>query len=194
MDGLLTLGFHWRYVHVVANCEVLTAGASSGRVKIELFADQLPKYVYVFASISTNIRTTENFRQFCTGEYRPSGRPVGYKGSVFHRVVKDFMIQGGDFVKGNGQGSQTIFGSQKFDDEAFPFNHDKYSVSMANSGPNTNGCQFFICTARTPHLDGKHVVFGKVVEGFDVVDAVNAVKTAGDRPSADVRITECGEM
>lgn len=146
-------------------------------------------------STLTNVRTTENFRQFCTGEYRVHGRPIGYKGSTFHRIIKDFMIQGGDFLKGNGTGSTTIFGSLSFQDEAFPYNHEKYSVSMANSGPNTNGCQFFICTEPAPHLDGKHVVFGKVVEGFDVVDALNKVELShGDKPADPVTVTECGEM
>ncbi|OVF07702.1 putative peptidyl-prolyl cis-trans isomerase [Clavispora lusitaniae] len=137
---------------------------------------------------------SKNFRQFCTGEHRPHGRPVGYKGSSFHRVVKDFMIQGGDFVKGDGTGSTSIFGSDSFSDESFTFNHEKYSVSMANSGPNTNGYQFFICTAKSPHLDGKHVVFGRIVEGFDVVDAMNAVSTKREAPVKAIVIEECGEM
>lgn len=103
------------------------------------------------------------------------------------------MVQGGDFVKGNGQGSQSIFGGA-FADEGFPYNHAKYRVSMANLGPNTNGCQFFICTGTPSHLDGKHVVFGEVVDGFGVVDEINRVKTEADRPTLDVRIDECGEM
>lgn len=143
----------------------------------------------------TNFRTCENFRQFCTGEYREHGQPIGYKGSTFHRVIKDFMVQGGDFVKANGTGSKTIYGTNSFADEAFPHNHLKYSVSMANSGPNTNGCQFFVCTSDTPHLDGKHVVFGKVVEGFDVVDSMNKVSVSRhDVPKDTVKIVECGEM
>lgn len=97
-------------------------------------------------------------------------------------------------MKGDGTGSASIYGSRKFADEDFTYNHYKYSVSMANLGPNTNGCQFFICTADAPHLDGKHVVFGKVIEGFEVVDAMNSVKTRGDTPVAEIVITECGEM
>lgn len=98
-------------------------------------------------------------------------------------------------MKGNGKGSMTIFGGQSFVDEAFPYNHDKYNVSMANSGPNTNGCQFFICTAKVSHLDGKHVVFGRVVEGFDVVDTINNVKVSKESlPAETVKISECGEM
>lgn len=105
------------------------------------------------------------------------------------------MIQGGDFVKGNGKGSMSVFGNKSFDDEAFPHNHEKYSVSMANSGPNTNGCQFFICTEKAAHLDGKHVVFGKVIEGFDVVDAINEVTVSKENlPTKEVKVTECGEM
>lgn len=142
----------------------------------------------------TNPRTCENVRQFFTGEHRVQNRPVGYKGCKFHRIIKDFMIQGGDFPRGDGTGSATIFGGSSFDDEAFPYNHEKYSVSMANSGPNTNGCQFFICTKPASHLDGKHVVFGKVVEGFDVVDTLNSTRTHLDVPVQDVLIEECGEM
>uniref|UniRef100_A0A060SWI0 Peptidyl-prolyl cis-trans isomerase n=1 Tax=Blastobotrys adeninivorans TaxID=409370 RepID=A0A060SWI0_BLAAD len=154
-----------------------------GRIKIELFADTLPK-------------TSENFRQFCTGEHRVNGTPQGYKGAPFHRVIKGFMIQGGDFVKGNGTGTATIFGSTSFPDEGFQHSHDKYSVSMANSGPDTNGCQFFICCDRLPHLDGKHVVFGKVIEGTDVVDKIERVRTGdNDRPyPLSVTISNCGEM
>lgn len=168
-----------------------------GRIKIELYNNELPKYVHFEISClcATNSRTCENFRQFCTGEYRENGRPIGYKGSIFHRVIKDFMVQGGDFVKSNGTGSKTVYGSNSFADEAFPYDHLKYSVSMANSGPNTNGCQFFICTANAPHLDGKHVVFGKVMQGFDVVDAMNKVSVSRqDVPIDTIKIVECGEM
>ncbi|KAG2736046.1 hypothetical protein G9P44_000136 [Scheffersomyces stipitis] len=153
-----------------------------GRVKIELYADQLP-------------RTSENFRQFCTGEYRELGVPIGYKGCGFHRVIKGFMIQGGDFVRGNGLGTKTIYGKESFADEAFTYDHKKYSVSMANSGPNSNGCQFFICCKDTPHLDGKHVVFGQVIEGFEIVDKIENINVdANDKPKQNVVIAECGEM
>lgn len=145
-------------------------------------------------ALSNFVRTSENFRQFCTGEHIVDGRPVGYKGSIFHRVVRNFMVQGGDFVKGNGKGSLSIYGSNTFQDEAFPYNHEKYCVSMANSGPNTNGCQFFICASRSEHLDGKHVVFGKVIEGFSVVDAINEVPVRDSAPTKEVKVTQCGEM
>lgn len=104
------------------------------------------------------------------------------------------MIQGGDFERGNGTGSLTIYGGTAFDDESFPYDHKKYSVSMANSGPNTNGCQFFICTKDSPHLDGKHVVFGKVIEGLSVVDELNLARTKNDVPIQDIVVEECGEM
>lgn len=104
------------------------------------------------------------------------------------------MVQGGDFVSGSGRGSKTIFKAETFPDEGFPYNHEKYCVAMANSGPNTNGCQFFICTQAAPHLDGKHVVFGKVVDGFAVVDMLNDAAVDGDRPKSRWVISECGEM
>ncbi|ODV79236.1 uncharacterized protein CANTADRAFT_6394 [Suhomyces tanzawaensis NRRL Y-17324] len=153
----------------------------SGRIKIELF-EGLP-------------RTTENFRQFCTGEYRENRRPVGYKNAPFHRIIKGFMIQGGDFVRGNGSGSTSIHGRQYFDDEGFTYDHKKYTVSMANSGPNTNGCQFFVCCRDVPELDGRHVVFGRVVEGFDIVDRIEAAAVdKEDRPRQEIKIVDCGEM
>lgn len=111
-----------------------------------------------------------------------------------HRIIKDFMIQGGDFERGNGTGSLTIYGLSTFDDEGFPYDHKKYSVSMANSCPNTNGCQFFICTKDASHLDGKHVVFGRVIEGFKIVDELNQTRTKNDLPTEEVIIEECGEM
>ncbi|CCE79340.1 Piso0_001397 [Millerozyma farinosa CBS 7064] len=153
-----------------------------GRVKFELFAEELPI-------------TTENFRQFCTGEYRENGIPIGYKGSTVHRVIRGFMIQGGDFVRRNGTGSTTIYGRSHFPDEGFTYDHKKYYLSMANTGPNTNGCQFFICCRDLPHLDGKHVVFGKVVEGFDIIHTIESVETdAQESPKSQVLITNCGEM
>lgn len=119
---------------------------------------------------------------------------MGYKGCKMHRIIKDFMIQGGDFEKGNGKGSLSIYGGSTFDDEGFPFDHKRYSVSMANAGPNSNGCQFFICTADAPHLDGKHVVFGRVIEGFGIVNQLNNTKVRNDVPVEDVVIEESGEM
>ncbi|KAK6465720.1 cyclophilin type peptidyl-prolyl cis-trans isomerase [Scheffersomyces coipomensis] len=152
------------------------------RIKIELFTKDLPK-------------TTENFRQFCTGEYQDHGKPIGYKNSPIHRIISGFMIQGGDFIRGNGLGSKCIFGSDTFPDEGFPYDHKKYSLSMANSGPNSNGCQFFIVTDDAPHLDGKHVVFGKVIAGFETIDKLDKVKVdQNDKPKSTIIISECGEM
>jgi len=105
------------------------------------------------------------------------------------------MIQGGDFISHNGLGSYTIYGSSNFEDEGFPFPHEKYSLSMSNSGPNTNGCQFFVTLDRQPHLDGKHVVFGEVVEGQDIIEQIQRVRVEeNDRPLVPVKIANCGEM
>ncbi|EJD00285.1 uncharacterized protein FOMMEDRAFT_22124 [Fomitiporia mediterranea MF3/22] len=154
----------------------------AGRMKMELFSDVVPK-------------TSENFRQLCTGEYRVNSRPQGYKGSIFHRVVPSFMCQGGDFVKGDGTGSFSIYGD-KFPDENFTMKHDKPGLlSMANSGPNTNGCQFFITTEKCDFLDGKHVVFGRVIDGMLTLRKIENVPTGpNNRPKLAVKIVECGEM
>ncbi|KAL9825431.1 peptidyl-prolyl cis-trans isomerase H isoform 2-T2 [Geothlypis trichas] len=136
--------------------DVTIGGQEVGRMKIELFADVVPK-------------TAENFRQFCTGEFRKDGVPIGYKGSTFHRVIKDFMIQGGDFVNGDGTGVASIYRGP-FADENFKLKHSAPGLlSMANSGPSTNGCQFFITCSKCDWLDGKHVVFGKIVDGLLVM-------------------------
>ncbi|KAE8390659.1 peptidyl-prolyl cis-trans isomerase H [Aspergillus alliaceus] len=163
--------------------DITLGGESLGRIKMELFA-------------STTPRTAENFRQFCTGESKsPQGRPQGYKNSKFHRIIKDFMIQGGDFVNGDGTGSCSIYGTARFPDENFILKHDRPGLlSMANSGPNTNGCQFFITTTATPFLNNKHVVFGQVVEGMDIVRMVENTRTTRDKPNQDVVIVQCGEM
>ncbi|BFZ57513.1 peptidyl-prolyl cis-trans isomerase cpr6 [Savitreella phatthalungensis] len=162
--------------------DIAIGGRPTGRIVMKLYTEELPK-------------TTDNFRALCTGE-RGSGKagiPLHYKGSKFHRCIRNFMLQGGDFTRGDGTGGESIYG-EKFADEAFPFKHDKpFLLSMANAGKDTNGSQFFITTTETPHLDGKHVVFGEVIKGKGVVRTIEAVKTdAGDRPEQEVIITECG--
>lgn len=162
--------------------DVSIGGKEVGRIKMELFANIVP-------------RTAENFRQLCTGEFRKDGVPQGYKGATFHRVIKDFMIQGGDFIEGDGTGCNSIYGAS-FADENFKLKHDTPGLlSMANSGPNTNGCQFFITCAKCDFLDGKHVVFGKVTDGLLVVRKIENVSTgANNKPILPVVITQCGEM
>ena len=142
-------------------------------------------------------KTAENFRALATGEkgVGNAGVPLSFKGSKFHRVIKDFMIQGGDFTAGNGTGGESIYG-EKFEDENFTVLHEKpFLLSMANAGPNTNGSQFFVTTVPTPHLNGKHVVFGRLLSGKSVIRAVERTATdQGDKPLKDVEIVDCGEL
>lgn len=160
--------------------DVTIGGEPAGTITIELFADVVPK-------------TAENFRALCTGEkgMGKSGKPLSYAGSPFHRIIPGFMIQGGDFTRGNGTGGESIYG-EKFADENFQLKHTEAGIlSMANAGPNTNGSQFFITVDATPWLDGKHVVFGKVVEGMDVVEAMEAQGSRSGGTKTEVVLAGC---
>ncbi|CAE7161400.1 CYP18-4 [Symbiodinium pilosum] len=153
-----------------------------GKIVFELFAHVVPK-------------TAENFRALCTGELGrgKSGKRLNFLGCVFHRIIPGFMCQGGDFTAGNGTGGESIYGA-KFKDENFQMRHtEKGLLSMANSGPNTNGSQFFITVKATPHLDGKHVVFGKVISGYEVVQKMEKCGTPSGKTSKKVTIHSCGE-
>merc|ERR1712136_545496 len=162
--------------------DISIGGEDVGRIVFELYKDVVPK-------------TVENFRSLCVGFTNEAGKVLHYKGSIFHRVIKSFMLQGGDFTNFNGTGGESIYG-EKFADENFDLKHDKPGLlSMANSGPGTNGSQFFITTSRPSHLNGKHVIFGRVLKGMGLVKEIEEMKTeANDVPQKPVVVADCGEF
>ena len=164
--------------------DISIGGESAGRMTFELYADTTPL-------------TAENFRALCTGEKgackTDSSKNLHFKGSFFHRVITGFMAQGGDFTKGNGTGGESIYGS-KFKDENFKRKHSgRGDLSMANAGPNTNGSQFFITFEKTEWLDNAHVVFGRLVDGMNVLDKIEAVGSESGKTSRQVKIVDSGK-
>ena len=163
--------------------DITIDGRYAGRMEMTLRNDIVP-------------RTAENFRALCTGEkgIGRAGKPLYFKGCLFHRIVPEFMCQGGDFTRHNGTGGESIYGA-KFEDENFDLKHDRAGIlSMANAGKNTNGSQFFLCTVPTPWLDGKHCVFGSVTKGLEVMKAIEIVGSKSGKPSKNVLIEDCGQI
>ena len=158
-------------------------GKSQGRIVFGMFGDTVPKTVKNFSTLADGSAGTGN-----------SGKQLHFKGSKFHRIIPGFMAQGGDFTAGNGTGGESIYGN-KFEDENFSLKHTKpMLLSMANAGPNTNGSQFFITFKETPWLDGRHVVFGEVLEGQDVITALEGIGSGSGKTSKTAVIADCGKL
>ena len=161
--------------------DITIDGTAAGRIVFGMFGNTVPKTAKNFSTLATGSAGQGN-----------SGKPLHFKGSKFHRIIPGFMAQGGDFTAGNGTGGESIYGS-KFNDENFEVKHTKpYLLSMANSGPNTNGSQFFITFKETPWLNGRHVVFGEVIEGQDVIDALEKIGSGSGSTSKTAVIADCG--
>lgn len=163
--------------------DITIDGAAAGKITIELFSDKVPK-------------TAENFRLLCTGEkgVGRSGAKLHYKGCRFHRIIPHFIVQSGDFIANDGTQNESVYG-QRFEDENFSVKHSEPGiVSMANSGRNSNGSQFFITLSKASWLDSRHVAFGRVIEGLDIVELIQAAGTSDGTPKQQILISDCGEI